>query len=133
MKELISPFFLIISSLYGMISGYLAYKRKKNPYLWFFIGFFLGLVGIAFFFLPKKKAVAKRIPEIILRGPSDKAWFYLDSSHKQTGPISYSAIANAFSQKLISLDTFVWHENLSEWKKLEDFIVRDQTSEKNPV
>jgi hypothetical protein len=128
MKELMNPSFLLLSSLYGMISGYLAYKRNKNPYLWFFIGFCFGLIGIAFFFLPKKKAIVKRKPALILKGPSDKLWFYLDSSHKQIGPISYSAIAKAFSQQLISLDTFVWHETLTDWKKLGDFIVSEQTA-----
>ncbi len=126
MKELISPSFIILSSIYGIISGYLAYRRKKNPYFWFLIGFFFGLIGIAFFLIPQKKdnrKSAQRRQVMILQGPIDKMWFYLDSSMQQVGPISYNALLSAFKEGKITKNSYTWHENLSEWKKLEDFMI----------
>ncbi|HSX13517.1 MAG TPA: DUF4339 domain-containing protein [Chlamydiales bacterium] len=122
MKELINPTFFILSSIYGMISGYLAYRRQKNPYLWFLIGFCFGLIGIAFFLIPQKKRNAriKQEPIMVLHGPTDKLWFYLDPTHQQVGPMSYNGILKAFSEKTISKETYVWHENLTEWKKLSE-------------
>lgn len=130
MKELISPSFILLSSIYGMISGYLAYRKKKNPYKWFLIGFCFGLIGIAFFLIPQKQrkgaAPLKQESMVSIQGPSDKLWFYLDSTLQQVGPVSYSSISKAFSQKIISQETYVWHENLTEWKKLGEFIVHNK-------
>lgn len=82
------------------------------------------MIGVAFLMFQKKNkkqtVPTRQKPVLILNGPSDKLWFYLDPTHQQVGPVSYNAIANAFMQGTISQATYVWHENLTEWKKLEE-------------
>lgn len=126
---MISPATLIAAFAFGAVGAYLAQKRKKNPYVWFCIGFFFGLIGLfAIFFLPlkqkrgrKRTAIVKPIPTI--EGPSDKFWYYLDPTHNQIGPVSYQAITKFLHTGEISRTTYVWHEEMSDWKKLDDLVV----------
>lgn len=129
MDQVISPATLIMAVVFGMTASYLASRKKWNPYLWFFLGFIFGIVGLfAVFMVPPKKKVRRRAPAPkrtetptpVLQGPSDKFWFYLDASHAQVGPISYNAIVKALHQGQISKTTYVWHENLTDWKKASD-------------
>ena len=133
MEQLLTPASIIMGSLFGIIAGYLAFQRKRNHYLWFLLGFVFGIIAIfALIFAPKKKKARRRVQTMrrkepsapVLQGPIDKFWFYLDPTHKQVGPVSHSAIAKAFHLGQISKTTYVWHENLSEWKKLEELIAR---------
>lgn len=120
----ISPIQIISAVIFGMIAAYLAHRNKKNPYIWFFVGFFFGLIGLFFlFFLPKiKKQQQHPDPGPLFRGPSDKLWFYLDPTHEQVGPVSFKAITEALIKGTISKSTYVWHEDLSEWKRVKEFI-----------
>ncbi len=115
----------------GALTAYFAHKRQKNPYKWFFIGFFFGVLGLfAVFFSPSKKKkrrapvhsemqkIAPLVP--LIRGPVDKFWYYLDPSHEQHGPISHTALTSAFKEGKISLSTYVWNEEMAEWKVLQD-------------
>lgn len=129
MEQLFSPATFLMSTLFGLMASYFAVRRKRNPYLWFSVGFIFGIFGLcAFFIAPQKKRGRRKgqlpkreaRPAPILQGPSDKFWFYLDTNHAQVGPISYSAILKALNLGQISKNTYVWHENLDEWKKAED-------------
>lgn len=125
MNPLFNPVMLIGAAIIGMISAYLAYKRGKNPYLWFFIGFLFGIFGIfAIFFISPKKAPepAPKQPVFRIDGPADKLWFYLDSSHSQQGPMSRDALNSAWKSGKINLSTYVWHEELPDWKPLKETL-----------
>ena len=126
MQPTVTPTTILIAALFGLISSYVAFKRKKNPYLWFFIGFLLGALGIfAVIFLSdfaKKRKTKKRLTRLIFDGPQDKLWFYLDAEHKQVGPISFQSLGENLRQGIINSQTFVWHENLNSWKKIEEFL-----------
>jgi hypothetical protein len=119
---------LLVSCIAGLISGYLAYKRGKNPTFWFFIGTLFGLFGVfAFFFLSKPKKQPAPLPEVrqpepYLLGPADKFWYYLDASHSQVGPLSYNGLKSGWKQGTIPLSAFVWHEDLTEWTPLQELI-----------
>ena len=86
---------LLFSAATGILSAYLAYRRGRNPYIWFFIGGFFGLLGTIFlFFAPRsKKAEEASKPltppksEPYLFGPAEKFWYYLDNGQAQIGPI----------------------------------------------
>ena len=127
----ISPAALIAACLIGGLSAYLSYRRGRNPYLWFFIGFLFGIFGImAIFFAPltkKKKGVAslqpteiKPIPKIA--GPKDKFWYYLDPSNQQQGPMSHDALTLAWKEGRIVPTSYVWNEELTDWKPLQELI-----------
>jgi vacuolar-type H+-ATPase subunit I/STV1 len=123
MDPLLTPSTVFASILFGMVSSYIAYSRKKNPFLWFFIGLVFGIFGFfALFLASPKKNLKKTLPppRPILQGPKDKFWFYLDTTHQKVGPISYNAIGKALEQGQISKTTYVWHEDLTDWKQLEE-------------
>lgn len=120
-----SPTMLLVAAVIGTISAYLAFKQGKNPYLWFAIGFFFGVLGVfaMFFASSKKKPIpAPKQPFFRLEGPNDKFWYYLDPSHTQQGPMSKDAITIAWKAGKISPSTFIWHEELSEWKPLKESL-----------
>jgi hypothetical protein len=116
--------------LNGLLSAYLAHKQKKNIYLWFSIGFGFGLLGImALFFLhQQKKPIRKKgtnpIPLASIEGPKDKLWYYLDPTHNRKGPMSLEALTSEWRQGKVFSSTYVWNEELSDWKLLENFLAK---------
>lgn len=132
---------LIASAIAGIISSYLAYRRGKNPILWFLIGMLFGFFGVfaLFFATTSKKQETPTLkaiePEPYLVGPSNKLWYYLDTSHTQVGPISYNGITSAWKEGKVAPTTFVWHEDLIDWKPLKDLIAskNSQPTNSQPV
>jgi hypothetical protein len=127
----ITPLTLLAALLTGLLGAYLAHKRGRNPYIWFCIGSFFGILGaFAIFFAPsRKKALSKpappipvREPEPTIQGPSDKFWYYLNPEHQQVGPMSLDGLTNAWRQRKISLTTYVWNEELPDWKPLQELL-----------
>ena len=113
------------------MSAYLAHLRKKNCYFWFAIGFIFGLFGVMALFLGylqdgRAKAAAADspppLPEPYVDGPIDRFWYYLDAGRQQQGPMSFEALTQAWKRGEISKASFVWHEELPEWKALQDLI-----------
>lgn len=115
---------LLIYIAFGTATAYFAAKFKKNPYLWFFIGIFFGVCGlIILFFLNykkkksfEKKSFEKNIPPLI----STKFWYYLNPENQSLGPFSINKLQNLFSEDKISKKTYVWNEDLKDWKLLKD-------------
>ncbi len=122
----ISPLMIVSAVIIGSISAYLAHKRGRNPYLWFILGFLFGIFGIfaIFFTSPKKKEPLpqKKVPVYSIHGPKDKFWYYLDSSHQQQGPMSHDALTIAWKNGKIDPSTYVWHEEMTDWKPLKETI-----------
>ena len=120
----LSPLTIAAASLIGTLAAYMARRRGKNPYLWFALGFFFGVLGIIAFFLgskPKpKEPLAPPEPVFALKGPIDKFWYYLDAESRQKGPMSKDALTAAFKAGHLNLNTYVWNEELPEWKLLKD-------------
>jgi hypothetical protein len=121
----------ILPIICASIAAFIAQRKKANPYLWFAIGFIFGILGIfAVFFIPTKtKSKLASLPpepaprpEPVLRGPKDKFWYYVDKSKTQQGPVSFQAVQQFFKEGTISANTFVWHEDLSEWTQLENLL-----------
>lgn len=112
----------------GIISAYIGYRRDRNPALWFLVGFFFGMFGmLSLFLLPKwkKKEVApanKTAPQSFLFGPIDKFWYYLDANHTQVGPMSHQALTKEWQKGAITTETFIWHEDLTEWQRLKEIV-----------
>lgn len=125
----VSPAMIIVGFIMAGISSFLASKRGRNPYAWFAIGFFFGIFGIfaAFFASSKKKSPQEKqqepkVPILKIDGPQDKFWYYLDPTHTQQGPMSKDALTLALKQGKVNLSTFVWHEEMSDWKPLKDSL-----------
>ena len=130
---MMSPFHLFFWIATGGLSAYLAKKRGKNPYLWFGIGMFLGVLGLFFLlFMPKQK---KKVPEpkkeegvTIDVTPSfkEKFWYYLGEGNAQEGPISFDALKRAFHEGKVSDTTYVWNEEMEEWQHFEKVVTTTQ-------
>jgi hypothetical protein len=120
----------IFAAITGVLSAYLARRGGRNPGKWLCIGAILGFFGVLpIFFLPKwtktSKSQAKAEPKpkvFYIDGPTDKLWYYLDPAHAQSGPMSLTAITAAWKEGKITPTTYIWHEELPEWKPLQDFI-----------
>lgn len=122
----INPLMIISALAMGAISAYLASKRGRNPYTWFAIGFLFGIFGIfaIFFAGGKKKAIIipPAEPVFTIHGPSDKFWYYLDPAHEQKGPMSRDGLTTAWRDGTVNLETYVWHEDMTDWKQLKDTL-----------
>jgi len=121
-----TPSLILASSAVGLISGYLAHKRGKNPLLWFILGFLFGIFGLfAVFFAPqpkKKRTPRPTTPQPYLDGPIGRFWYYLDAAHTQMGPMSYDLITKAWKNGTVSPATLVWHEEMTDWRPLQELI-----------
>lgn len=128
-----SPATLLAALFIGTLSAYLGYRRKRNPYLWFFVGFLFGVFGIlAIFFAPqlkskKKLNASEPVPPVVVDplaslGPKDKFWYYLDPNYHQQGPMSLEALKGAWKEGKVNPLTYVWHEELADWKPLRDLL-----------
>ena len=125
----ITPATIIAAILFGIVSSYIAQKRGRSPYRWFFIGFLFGIFGlVASFMAPKRKVgpiasvVKSDPPPLIIQGPIDKFWYYLDPARERQGPMSHQALTSAFRQGKITLSTYVWNEEMSDWKFLQEIV-----------
>ena len=61
-------------------------------------------------------------PHPVIIGPFDKLWYYLDPAHEKIGPMSFQALNQEWKQGKITPTTYVWHEELPDWKPLQEFI-----------
>ena len=124
LQELLPYFFLI-----GAAAAYIAhFKKQRNPILWFFIGFFFGLLGlISLFFLNKKSQINGPVkqppafePTILIKSSLSLPWYYVNNNHEQEGPVSAQRLANLIEKKQLNLDSLVWNEEFVEWKQIKE-------------
>ncbi|NGX45262.1 MAG: hypothetical protein K940chlam2_00407 [Chlamydiae bacterium] len=122
--------------LFGSLTAYLAQRRGKNPYLWFFIGMLLGIMGLLILiFMPKlrlKKAQKDPIPtvDVTPEPPKEKLWYYLDSDNKQFGPMAFEELMRAYHEATVGTETYVWNEDLEDWKHFKDFLGEESLTKK---
>ena len=111
--------------LFGGASSYFANQRGRDPFAWFLIGMFLGILGLLLLFLlpPLEES-----PRVVEEAPSEvppqetetpnrlKAWYYIDQAGNQIGPVSFNQLKKASIQE----GTFIWSEGMPEWKPLAE-------------
>lgn len=128
---------LVSIGIAGFVS-YQAYLRGKNPWLWFAIGFFFGILSPIFllFFTahpqaPASRESAKEFPseegfqeKQILQPPhfnDDKVlWYYLDNEHRQMGPVTLMTLKELIEKEVLHKKTYVWTQGMGNWKKIEE-------------
>ncbi len=131
-------FCLLSWTLLGYLCSKIALKRGRNPIVWFALGAILGLLAvIALYMLPKKamvlpaagapitsqtmeKEVTNGSADDINRRPPELLWYYLDKEDKQYGPMSFYALQKAWDDDQIIGSTYVWNEEMDNWKTLEN-------------
>jgi len=119
---------LAIGALFGALTAHYAKQRGKDPYLWFFIGLFLGLIGFIFLFLfPAKQrdkqeetnAQPKIEPNVLPPAkPVQRAsfWYFLDKENNQFGPMSFEGLQMAWKEGKVTLQTYIWNDEMENWK-----------------
>lgn len=116
---------LCSSILHGLLCGYLAERRRCNPWVWFFIGMMCGICGlIALFVTTKKKPRVMPVKETIAATVDPKfystAWYYVDNARNQQGPIDFSMLKKLIEENKISKEHFIWCEEWDNWKLLKE-------------
>jgi hypothetical protein len=131
MLNLITVAFGII---FALICRNYALARGRNPYAWTIVGFLFGFLGlIILFVLPNKKKrslVQQQIdalpPLTVTNSPIPPAtyrpWYYLDQQNLQQGPMSFQTLKNAWKEGKLNSTTYVWNEDLHEWKALGEVV-----------
>lgn len=137
--------------IFGITAAYYAKRSRKNPYLWFALGFlfrqwvvlllfFPILIGIFLRFLIRKRLLrtgafaGKNPPSPIEEttidispypdltvppGAEKRLWYYLDTEGNTMGPMSFSLLYRNRKNGLITPDTLVWNEELSDWTRFQ--------------
>jgi MFS family permease len=113
---------------FGLLASHFAKKRGRGPLGWFFIGLFLGIIGLlVLFLLPRVEKRSSTIPQkpLIPTQPkrSDawlKMWYYLDTTHIQQGPLEFPDLIKKWKEKGISEKSYIWGEGMKEWQRLAE-------------
>lgn len=114
------------AALCGLFCQSKAIKYKKRPFLWFWIGFAFGLLGILAFYvsleLTQVRALQspKKPPARKIKHPLGLWYYHLDG--KTEGPVSAEFIETLLKKEELSIDAMVWHESLTDWTKLETVL-----------
>lgn len=137
---------IILWILTGVATGYLAYRRGRDPYIWFALGIFFGILAIlVLVLLPTTKveeeiAVDRRNEEIVEgrerqlkereklenapnlqpQSVEAKEWFYLDKTRQQQGPLSFYSLNVLWENGEINGQSYVWTEGMAEWKRIQE-------------
>jgi hypothetical protein len=137
-------FILLCSIIIGGICSHIAKKRNRHPFSWFIFGTLFGAIAlIVLIFLPARKPADmepvhstpisegqnKMTPPEISSSSSvepaqpavaQKLWYYLDENDQQYGPMSFDALRRAWREDQITGSTYVWNEEMENWKILEE-------------
>lgn len=128
---------LLLALLFGALCADQAKKRGRHPVVWFCLGALFNLFAVAaLFILPSlfqdgltveeehkgngaSASDATSVSELPLVGdPRCRQWFFLDGTSVAQGPVAFRNIHNAWDKKLLSAESYVWTEGMSEWKPI---------------
>ena len=139
---------MILWMLMGVATAYFANQRGRDPYIWFALGIFFGVLAmLALVFLPpvktdeeaeadrrnqeiverreKQVEEAEKIenaPDLLPQSMQTKEWFYLDKARQQQGPFSYYVMTELWQNGDLNSQSLVWTEGMAEWQKIIDTL-----------
>ena len=119
---------IVVSFLLGCQCRHLAMKKGRDQTVWFMAGVFFGIFALLIIlFLPARVKVATTLPiepsfEALSSLHAEKFWYFLDETKQQYGPMSFSALKAAWKEGTVRKKTFVWNEEMENWKPLEEVI-----------
>lgn len=147
---------MILWMLMGVATAYLAYQRGRDPYIWFAIGIFFGLLAmLVLVLLPPVKSeeeleADQRNEEIIERREKQveeqerlenapdmqpqsvetQEWFCFDKAGQQQGPLSFYSLNEMWENGEINSKSYVWTEGMADWKHISNTPDLHQVLEK---
>lgn len=137
---------MILWILMGIATSYIANQRGRDPYIWFALGMFFGVLAVlTLVLLPpvkseeeqekderNKEIVERRekqmeeqekienAPDLEPQSIETKEWFYLDKERQQQGPLSFYVINELWESGALNPQTYVWTEGMPEWKRVHE-------------
>ncbi|MCC5831911.1 MAG: DUF4339 domain-containing protein [Chlamydiales bacterium] len=115
---------LLFWVFFGCIASYLAKRRGRNPLAWFFLGLFLGILGVLLVVILPNRLHRLRVPPSLPRPQRSEAWlkmwYYLDPAHSQQGPLEFPDLAKHLRENRLTESSLVWGEGMKEWKPLAE-------------
>jgi len=131
---------LFVQISFALISSFVAHKRSRNPYIWFCAGLFFSFLALmALLILPpvdggkeddleltedlkeiQELETVEEPEEELPSSVDNRLWYYLDENGKQVGPMTLQALINEWIDKKVKENTFVWNEEMSDWKPLRE-------------
>lgn len=124
--------------LFGALNAWYANYKGRDPFIWFFLGILLGIVGLVIlYFLPDLSANTavnndhpepspdKPMVELLpatpkILQPEQKEWYYLDRKNNQQGPVGIAAMTEEWHKGEIDQETYVWCESLDQWYRIKE-------------
>ncbi len=121
---------ILSSFMLACACGNYAKSKGKNPTYWFVAGALFGLFALlALFFVSRQRSSVKRVKvppatpfEPRVPSQKEKFWYVLDEDKKQLGPMSFIALKGAWEKGSVKMATFVWNEEMEEWKPLQEVV-----------
>ncbi len=119
----------------GAVCSHLAQLRGRSPFVWFFLGSFLGIFSLIILLaLPTKKQVALQTvprhspsPAKIFNEPTvphtqkdHQLWYFADVNRNIFGPMSFDLLQKEYFKKQIEEDTYLWNDKWETWKLLKE-------------
>lgn len=119
---------IIVGLILGALASVMADSRGRDGRIWFFWGFFFGLLAlIALYILPNlaeeeddNDAEEPVAIEPVIEASETKEWYYLEEGTAQVGPVEFDVLAKLYEDKKISSTTYVWSEGMEEWKTVKE-------------
>jgi len=118
---------VLIVVFWGWACSYFAQQRGRNPYGWFFLGFFFGPFPlVALLLMPdlkKSPPPPTEIPEVHVSHHSpfnNFDWYYLDENRETVGPVTFTTLQELWSEQKVNEQSYVWNDTMENWKKVSE-------------
>jgi hypothetical protein len=115
---------LLFWIFFGFCASYFAEKKGRNPLYWFFIGLFLGLIGVVIILLlPKKETpiyIVSPKETVIEATPPIPSWHYFDAAKQQQGPVTLEELKEKWDNKELNENSYIWSVGMENWKTIKD-------------
>lgn len=118
--------------LIAIATGYLAKGRGRDPAGWVLIGLLLGIFALVLLYVLPNRAhlddakVDLKDDQYLSIGSAptkqgfySSDWYYLDSDHRQYGPLSLDRLRDKWDEEVITQETLVWCEGMAEWSRVK--------------
>ena len=129
-------FTIIVWLLFGLLSANYARYRGRDPYLWFFIGMFMGIFALLILFLlPVSEAEQQQQEELQEDDPAliqmpiapvlphefqTRDWYYLTPQNQQEGPVAFDILKKLWMDGTINSTSLVWSEGMEQWNNIQE-------------
>lgn len=138
---------MVANILSGLLIAIYAGYTRKNPVVWFLLGFFSPWISLILLcilpllrkFLRPRVIVSSRAPsgskatenpvtfEIppsfsLHASPEDaaKLWYFLDEDNQTLGPMSFQSLYQKWKSGIVHTETLLWNETFTDWRPFHE-------------